>query len=806
MTGLVISFAQLSAGAPAQAGGKGSTLARLFQAGYPVPDGCVVMPAAFDGDLPRPEAVAQLRQELSRLRASDRHAAFAVRSSALAEDSFSDSFAGEFESVLDVIEDSAVLSAIREVRRSRLSERVRVYAAARGVSPAAGGTGNDLAVVVQRMAPAEFSGVLFTADPVSGSYLHMTGNAIRGLGDRLVAGETNAQQFTLKRTRLLWLPGNFDGPAELWPFARRLYKLGLDLEKELGGAQDIEWAFGDGQLHLLQARPITTLRGCDPDTGYWNDSLRGDFLWTNVNAAEARPDVMTPLTWTLGEMLRQENQPLPGNYPFVGNIGGRVYLNLSLTLAMFRAIGLPAGWMVKRMESFLGPVPEGMDVPIFPLPAAALFGIVPEMRRLRAKEKAAPGKIPAFLRTNRTWCREMRARIAGAGEMGELLSLWHEEIMPYWTESAFLVTGGTRPYITQSRKAEKKLKKLVGEADMGALLSNLSSDNELLASLGPVVGAWRVATGTMAAEDFLDEYGHRSSHEMELYYPRPYEDGEWFTDVLAEYAAAPVGVEALLTRQHEAHEAAWRKLAGQHPRQAKKLQRQFQDLAAAARLREAVRSEAVRIYGVIREVALRAGALSGLGDDVFFLMIAEFLALLQGEAPVIDSIPMRRATYERLCALPPYPTIIRGRFDPFAWASDPERRGDVFNAHAPLPAATGEVIKGFPGAAGRVEGLVRRLDHPEQGDALQLGEILVTVTTNVGWTTIFPRAAAVVTDVGAPLSHAAIVARELGIPAVVGCMNATTLLRTGDRIRVDGARGIVERLDSKIALHGRQPC
>lgn len=104
------------------------------------------------------------------------------------------------------------------------------------------------------------------------------------------------------------------------------------------------------------------------------------------------------------------------------------------------------------------------------------------------------------------------------------------------------------------------------------------------------------------------------------------------------------------------------------------------------------------------------------------------------------------------------------------------------------------MIKGLPGSAGTAQGRVRVLNSPDEGAQLQSGEILVAVTTNVGWTPIFPRAAAVVTDVGAPLSHAAIVARELGIPAVVGCFNATKLLRTGDLVRVDGAQGTVEIL------------
>ena len=105
-------------------------------------------------------------------------------------------------------------------------------------------------------------------------------------------------------------------------------------------------------------------------------------------------------------------------------------------------------------------------------------------------------------------------------------------------------------------------------------------------------------------------------------------------------------------------------------------------------------------------------------------------------------------------------------------------------------------MRGFPGSAGVVEGPVRVLQQPREGDSLRGGEVLVTTVTNVGWTPLFPRLGAIVTDVGAPLSHAAIVARELGIPAVVGCGNATMRLRTGDRVRVDGSAGTVEVLSS----------
>jgi pyruvate,water dikinase len=200
---------------------------------------------------------------------------------------------------------------------------------------------------------------------------------------------------------------------------------------------------------------------------------------------------------------------------------------------------------------------------------------------------------------------------------------------------------------------------------------------------------------------------------------------------------------------------------------------------------------------------------AGLGDGIFFLSLDEMVALLKGDKATAARIPARRETYQRYCALPPYPTLIVGHFDPIQWAADPNRRGDLFDARqakgATRSAATGSAasgyagtITGIAGAAGVVEGIVRRLDRPEDGAQLKQGEILVTVTTNVGWTPLFPRLTAIITDVGAPLSHAAIVARELGIPAVVGCSNATMRLKTGDRVRVDGGRGVVEILEHRI--------
>jgi pyruvate,water dikinase len=198
---------------------------------------------------------------------------------------------------------------------------------------------------------------------------------------------------------------------------------------------------------------------------------------------------------------------------------------------------------------------------------------------------------------------------------------------------------------------------------------------------------------------------------------------------------------------------------------------------------------------VARTWVQRAGEVTGCGDDLFFLELPETFGLLRGDRAPLERVPARRAAYETYTALPAYPALILGRFDPIGWAADPGRRSDYYDSRAAVTAGPDGAITGFPGAAGVVEGIARVLGTPEDGGQLRDGEILVTTVTNIGWTPIFPRAAAVVTDVGAPLSHAAIVARELGIPAVVGCGNATMLLRSGDRVRVDGGAGTVEILE-----------
>ncbi|HYV48505.1 MAG TPA: PEP/pyruvate-binding domain-containing protein [Myxococcaceae bacterium] len=770
-------------GSAAVAGGKGNTLSRLRRAGYPVPDGFVVLFTAFEGDALSPTARDSVLQAARALRASAGNSSFAVRSSAEQEDSARTSFAGAFETVLDVSSDEDLLQAVERVRRSRHSARAASYAEARG-----GAAAQEMAVVVQHLVRADVSGVLFTADPVTGDRGAMAGNAVRGLGEALVSGEATASTFTLRKPR-----GAYTGPKALGRYARQLFQLGRRLERELGSPQDIEWAVAGGRAAILQARAITTLRPEDPVTGERNDSYSGDYLWTNANVGEAFIGAMTPCTWSLVQRAFRVLLPMlfvEGHQP-MGLIAGRVYFNYSLMLEMGAAFGVSPRRFGAQVASVFGRIPEGLEVPRVPLPAWRLLaGTLWHAWRSRVGAR----RLSAFLGRSAARCDELRARIAAAADVRELEAIWHGELSPFNQESFQLVMATANASGDLAAKLRNQLPALVGDEDAAALCSHGSTGAEALASLGPLIGLERLARGEIDRDAYVRAWGHRGPDELELSIPRPAEDPAWLERQIAAARTATESGLSLLQRQVERHAAARERLRRRHPIRAMFLLRRLDRAARAARDRELARSETVRASSVTRAWVLRAGVLTGHGDALFFLSADEILAVMSGEQAPLAHVPARRAIYERQRALPPLPGLIRGRFDPYQWAADPGRRTDLFDARGG-PAPSGDAISGFPGASGVVEGEVRVLASFADGEQLRRGEILVTASTNVGWTPLFPRAAAIVTDVGAPLSHAAIVARELGIPAVVGCGNATALLRTGDRVRVNGARGTVERVE-----------
>jgi rifampicin phosphotransferase len=784
MLSMVKHFKEVTPELLQEAGGKGSVLAQMFQEGYPVPEGVIVFPSAFTDGILNDEAWHALQVYLRAFRKQDKEAEFAIRSSGLSEDSSDASFAGEFETVLNVKTDDEISDAIYTVYNSKQAERVKVYSSIQGIEHA-----HQIAVVIQVMVQSALSGVLFTADPITGSHAKMIGNFVHGLGEQLVSGEADADSFTLKRPS-----GKYNGPNELKKFASSLYKLASKLEKRYAGPEDIEWAVADGKLYILQARPITTVKPGNLDTYEWNDSLTGDFLWTNTNVGEAMSDVFTPVSWSIIRALDEEQMTVPGYYLFSGNICGRAYTNISLGLSFLSMFGMSTERGLKLMGEVFGQMPEGIQIPLYPFSRLRLIKeLAPRIKHRLKKVTGATRTLQKHVQETPEWCRKMADRIREVKTENELCILWENEILPYNFKSLWVtLAGGRKMMIVQKLKA--KLIELAGTEDANTLLSNFRG-NSALESLGPVIGISKILNGEMSREEYLIQYGHRGPHEFELSIPHPGEDKAWLEEQIREFETSHIDVGKLLKKQKAQYDEAWKRLEIRHPGKVSWVRNKLEKAGAAARQRESVRSEWTRVFRVNRAFAIKASELTGIGDDIFFLYIHEVLQLLSGDDTALKHIPARKENYEKYKALPPLPAVIRGRFDPFRFALDPKRRVDYYDPALSVIEPDARTLTGVAGAAGRVEGSVRILINPDEGDKLQPGEILVASTTNVGWTPLFPKASAIITDIGAPLSHAAIVARELGIPAVVGCGNATTRLKNGDKVVVDGGHGIVQILN-----------
>ncbi|HZK83268.1 MAG TPA: PEP/pyruvate-binding domain-containing protein, partial [Desulfosporosinus sp.] len=717
------------------AGGKGGTLAHLYKKGYPVPNGFIIMPLAFEKGKLIQEAWAQVQAYLKQLRQEGVESSFAVRSSALSEDSSMASFAGQFDTVLDVSTDNEIMKAIRTVSKSRHSRKVQAYSEIKGINES-----HEMAVVIQQMVKADISGVLFTADRVTGNRNEMVGNYIFGLGGKLVSGQVTAYTFKLGRRTGIWRRVRYDGPLELKRFSPNLYKLGDCLEKEMGCPQDIEWSIAGGTLYLLQSRPVTTLIGHNPTTGECNDSMTGNYLWSNVNFGEAIPQVMTPLTWTVQQQIFESWKLLPG-YQSSGNIGGRIYLNLSIYASVLSALGKNKQAIMRFLEGLLYTrIPESLEIPIIPLSKRSIVSFLFNFGGILIKQIRTVRELPRFLSANPAWCERMQKQIYETNKKAELSFLWHNEISPHLKNTVWSVMSSVTQFSDYTIKLRRELIELLGPEDADTFISGLSSslnvtdssNSGLLASLGPVLGIAKLARREIDRTEYIAQYGHRGPNEFELSAPRPSEDPGWLDQQLVQFEKSPIDVEALLIKRRTEFATAWNRFETSHPRKVKSMKRRINKVAPKARMREAVRSEYVRDRWVARNFALRAGQLTGLGDNIFFLTIEEVLNALSGDEAVVKFIPARKDIHGRYSSLPAYPSIICGRFDPFLWALDPKRRNDIYDAFDSTSRSTydsseskGNVITGTAGSAGRIEGVVRHLHSPEEGDQFQKGEILV---------------------------------------------------------------------------------
>ncbi|HMF33593.1 MAG TPA: PEP/pyruvate-binding domain-containing protein [Candidatus Lokiarchaeia archaeon] len=418
-------------------------MAYLYHKKFPVPEGLALFPNAFVGDDLQAGAKDMLFSNLEKIRAHQKSPVdFAVRSSALSEDSAKASFAGEFETVLNVRTNDDIIAAVQKVRQSRHSERVENYSEVKGMA-----TDHEMAVVVQVMIPAEVSGVLFTAEPVTGDTAKITGNYVKGLGERIVSGDSNGEAFAILRPKMHYM-----GPPDMKKPALELAKIAVKIEKDRLCPQDIEWAMAQGKIYILQARPITTMSGFDIETGILNESFTGNYVWTASNAGEAVGDVLTPLSATFLKYAMKLEKMLP-NIETIGLVGNRAFFNLSLLYSLVKALGQPDSMVVE----LLGELPP-IQIPILPLGRWKLIWmLLPVFVKVSRKQANGRKYGAKYIAENPRRVQEYIKKINSIANLEDLKKLWFKDIEKYFWDGSYAMLAGSDPAAHASTKLKKQL-------------------------------------------------------------------------------------------------------------------------------------------------------------------------------------------------------------------------------------------------------------------------------------------------------------------------------------------------------------
>ena len=753
-----------------RAGGKASSLSLMMKnLKTNIPSGYVITADGFrDGKL-TDEASEELNQTIAKL---DRLKTYAVRSSAIGEDGENNSFAGQYETLTDVIVPK-IRDAVKQVAASAKSDRVEEYKNHNDVA------GEGIGIVIQEFVKPDFAGVIFTSDIITGRDDKIVGNYVHGEGEKLVSGSENAEEF-----RIGVMNYSYEGNPELAPFAGLLRKYTLAIKAFYGMPMDIEWAVSRGKTFILQARPITTLRRIDPKTYDVNGTRSGYKLLTKTNVGEIFMKPVSPMTFSVLEKIND----ILGLPDWLDCICGQEYMNISVMCSLMVSFGKSREKAYEAVRELVGEIPEGVEIPVSPFDKKAF------MRKIRAllfpKNKSTLSKKEKHemvLNLDRI-ADDLIIEVRKINDSTALMNYWDNVLVKYLNDGLASIMTESGTSLVPLFGTRKKIAKIAGEDMANRLCTGCVG---ILDCMKPMLLLEDVASGAMTREEYISACGHRCADEMELMASRPYEDPTFPDELLKDLNASSSNLHQMQENQQKAYEEAVSEFKQKYPSKAKWFDKEIAKFIHANAFREDIRSKGVRIFCVFREYILKAGELNGLGDDIFMLSYDEMFALLKGDKTALQYIPARKASLEKYNSYPGFPNLVVGRFDPNSWMADPNRRYDVFVSDRVGSENVSSDVKGFAGAAGVVTGTVRVVEDVSQIDEIIEGEILVTRATNIGWTVAFHKVSAIVTDIGAPLSHAAIVAREFGIPAVVGCRNATSVLKTGDVVTVDGSKGTV---------------
>lgn len=883
-------------------GGKALNLGKLLAAGFPVPHGFCLTTAAYERAVPAglaelasqldaaaagpapdqparherapdeparqareliaaspvpPEVEAALRKAYAGLGdVPDEEPAVAVRSSATAEDLPFASFAGQQDTYLGVVGADAMIDAVRRCWASLWSERAVAYRSANGVSHRDVG----LAVVVQRQVDAATAGVLFTANPVTGTRTETVIDASPGAGQAVVSGTVNPDHFVLDTATAWVLHRTAGGPHRGRPPSlsdaqlSELTSLGDRVQRLFGSPQDAEWVIDPaGSIWLTQSRPITTLYPLEDPSA----SERG----VPVSGPDARTRV-----YLCGTLLQGLTRPLtPMGLAVLGGVGNRngpwTYVNPGLRMFVDLTPALRSKLGRRYLLQVL-PLADGRSAAVFPaLLEDPRFRVVQPARRFAAKRvrsgrlegsgrleasgrlerprnAGSPGNpglflklIPALvraavrpeaeLRRAKAYGRRLEADLAAPEPATAFQRLDYAQHILDQTVSGLIQATLPAPAtgyimlalarrllrgVAEPRELEAVLRGLPHNVttemdlelwDVARAVSTDPASREAFLQRRPDELAVSFRAGALpppaqaGVRRFLARYGHRAVAEIDLGMPRWAEEPDHILGMISNYLRVEDPEQTPDRQFARAAEHAEARIRTLVARAASRSQWRARLLGLALRrvrelsgLRELPKFDMVMALAEMHRRLSRTGAeLAQNGsiaspDDVFFLAFDEARVGLRG-ADLRGIVADRRQLYER---------ELRRRHIPRILLSD----GTDVEAAMMAKSPQADGLSGTPASAGTVTGKVRVVLDPV-GAHLEPGEILVAPSTDPGWTPLFLTAGALVMEMGGVISHGSVVAREYGIPAVVGVPDATTRLRTGQTVTVDGSAGTVQQ-------------
>jgi rifampicin phosphotransferase len=864
MSRYVLDFQEVDRTQVAAVGGKGAHLGELSRIeGIRVPPGFCVTTDAFLRIVAEAPSIDDRLERLSRLAPDDRdairalaaevrraiesvaipgelaaaiirplarlgeQAAYAVRSSATAEDLPTASFAGQQDSYLNVVGPAAILAHVSRCWASLFTERAVAYRLRNGFDHRK----LRMAVVVQRMVFPQAAGILFTADPVNGNRRVSSAEACFGLGEALVSGMVNADAYKVRddaivdkaiAAKALAIDANAAGgtqqraidprrqrePALADAQVVQLARLGRRIEAHFGGPQDIEWCLDDGGFHIVQSRPITTLF---PIPAAGDDA---NHVYVSVGHQQMMTDPFKPL----GLSFWQMTAPKP-----MAEAGGRLFVDVTRALASPASRDSLVGMLGKSDPLIGDALRTVLDRDGFLPPAEddAVAWTVPGAGAQAAVE-AEPGLVSELVARNQAFIAALKRDIRGKSGTALLdfiasnLLEWKKiqfdprsnQAIMAGMEAAWWLNEHLQAWLGEKNVADTLAQSVDGNitAEMGLALMDVADAirpyPEVIALLQRVeddgfMDALPALEGGREARDaiqaFLDAYGMRCAGEIDITRPRWSErPGTLVPLILGNIKAFQAGAgkrrfergrQEALAKQQDVLERL-RALPDGEQKTAE-TSRMIEQLRNFSGYREYPKYTMVSRYFIYRQALLeeaaqlvQAGVLEER-DDIHYLGFEELRDVVRTHRVDEQLIARRKEAFRSYQALTP-PRVLTSEGECLTGAY---RRED-------LPAGA---LVGLAVSAGTVEGRARIIFDMEQAD-LEADDILVTPFTDPSWTPLFVAIKGLVTEVGGLMTHGAVIAREYGLPAVVGVEHATRLIRDGQRIRVHGTEGYIEIL------------